>query len=121
LTDALGYPIDFHITGGEVHDVTQADHLLLHQTADYVIADKGYDDQTLIDRLSKRGIESVIPPRKNRLHLRPYDRFLYKERNLIERCFNKLKQARRIATRYEKTLTNYKAFLYLASIMIWLR
>jgi putative transposase len=63
----------------------------------------------------------VIPPKRNRKVQRPYDAQLYKERNLIERFFNKLKQFRRVATRYEKRGVHYLAVLLIASILLWLR
>ena len=66
------------------------------------------------------GAIPVVPPRKHRKDQREYDRELYKERNLVERLFQKLKQFRRVATRYERLGRNYMAMLYLASSMIWL-
>ena len=63
----------------------------------------------------------VIPPKRNRKTQRSYDAHLYKERNLIERFFNKLKQFRRVATRYDKLLVNFMGFVKLAAIAIWLR
>ena len=74
--------------------------------ADVTIADKGYDADHLCDRIAKTGGEVVIPPKRNRIVKRPYDADLYKERNIIERFFNKLKQFRRVATRYDKLLAN---------------
>ena len=84
------------------------------------IADKGYD----ADHLSTRSREQdavVIPPKRNRKVQRPYDTDLYKERNRIERFFNKLKQFRRVATRYDKLLANFMGFVKLAAIAIWLK
>lgn len=121
LCDALGYPVKFIATGGQVHDVTQAEKLLDGQDGDYVLADKGYDSSMLVDYIEDKGFVPVIPPRSNRLESREYDKHIYKERNVIERTFNKLKQFRRIATRYEKTITNYMALLHLAACMLWLR
>ena len=62
----------------------------------------------------------MIPPRSNRVEKRGYDRHLYKDRNLVERFINRVKQCRRIATRYEKTARNYLAFWHLASIIVLL-
>ena len=119
--DALGNPVDFLITGGHVADVTQAEALLADKEAKYLIGDKGYDSDVLIQRAQARGMESVIPPRSNRKVLREYDKHLYKDRNLIERFFNKIKHFRRIATRYEKTSLSYLSMVYLASSLILLK
>jgi putative transposase len=89
--------------------------------ADATIADKGYDADHLADRIVQVGTEVVIPPKRNRKVQRPYDPDLYKERNRIERFFNKLKQFRRVATRYDKLLANFMGFVKLAAIAIWLR
>ena len=85
------------------------------------IADKGYDADHLCDRIAKTGSEVVIPPKRNRTFKRAYDADLYKERNIIERFFNKLKQFRRVATRYDKLLANFMGFVKLAAIAIWLK
>ena len=89
-----------------------------------MIADKGYDANHLHDKIHdkivERGGEIVIPPKRNRKVQRSYDVDLYKERNLIER-FLKLKQFRRVATRYDKLLANVMGFVKLAAIAIWLR
>ena len=89
--------------------------------ADAAIGDKGYDADHLVDRIVEAGTEVVIPPKRNRKVQRPYDTDLYKERNRIERFFNKLKQFRRVATRYDKLLANFMGFVKLAAIAIWLR
>jgi len=94
--------------------------LLKEQKADCVIADKGYDSNEIVDEVEKMGAEPVIPPRSHRTVARDYDHYLYKERNLIERMFCRLKQFRRIASRYDKLASSYLSFLYVASISIWL-
>ncbi|PWJ87674.1 DDE family transposase [Mesorhizobium loti] len=73
------------------------------------------------EKIAQTGAEIVIPPKRNRKVQRHYDAHLYKERNLIERFFNKLKQFRRVATRYDKLLANFMGFVKLAAIAIWLR
>jgi len=73
-----------------------------------------------INSIEASGAVTVIPPRQNRIIQQEYDREIYKERNLVERLFQKLKQFCRIATRYERSKQNYQAILYLASSMIWL-
>ena len=82
---------------------------------------RGYDADYVIEQARKMGAFAVIPPKKNRLNMREYDRQLYKERNHVERLFNKLKNWRRIATRYDKTACSFTAFVTLAAITIWLK
>lgn len=90
-------------------------------TADYVLADKAYDTDKLFQSVRDFGGEPVIPPRRHRKIQHDYDKDLYKERNLIERFFGKLKEFRRVATRYDKLLQNFMGFVKLAAIAIWLR
>ena len=82
---------------------------------------KGYDADHLCDRIAESGAKVVIPPKRNRKTRRVYDAELNKERNHIERFFNKLKQFRRVATRYDKLLANFMGFVKLAALAIWLR
>jgi transposase len=104
-TNAEGDPLTFDVTGGEAHEVKGYDALRrLHDAnPSKLLGDKGYDSDDIRRDLIDRGIEPVIPPRSNRKTPIEYDREAYKRRNLIERCVNRLKQFRRIATRYEKT------------------
>jgi transposase len=88
---------------------------------DRLLGDKGYDSDNIRNDLAERGIEPVIPPRSNRKVPIEYDREAYKRRNLIERCVNRLKQFRRIATRYEKTARAYLSMLCIASALIWIK
>ena len=88
--------------------------------ADYILADKGYNSDQFIAVIKASGAIPVIPPKSNRKAPRKYDKMLYKERNLVERLFQKLKHFRRIATRYERFGRNYLAMLYLGASMIWL-
>ena len=118
--DALGNPVRLIATAGQVADVTQGEALVSEIEAEYVIADKGYDSDKLVGAIEAGGAKAVIPPRSNRKEPREYDEHLYKERNLVERFLNKVKNCRRIATRYEKTVRNYMAFWQLASIMVLL-
>jgi len=106
---------------GQRHDVTRSHDLLDGLKPDAVIADKGYDADHLRDAIGDTGAEAVIPPRSNRRTSRPCDKALYRERNLAERFFNKLKQFRRVATRYDKDLANYRGFVQLAAVAILLR
>ncbi|MDH5553366.1 MAG: transposase [Nitrosomonas sp.] len=86
-----------------------------------VLADKGYDVDYIVGAAECMGALAVIPPKSSRIVQCEYDRDLYKERNLIERMFGKLKQFRRIATRYDKTKISFMVFIYLASIILWLK
>jgi transposase len=120
-TDALGNAVRFILTGGERHDITQAETLIENFCADYVIADKGYDSQAFILRLKARNTEVVIPSRLNRREPRAIDVHLYKERHLIENQIGKLKQFRRVFSRFDKLAKNYLSFIYFASTVVWLR
>jgi len=121
MTDALGNPVGFHLTGGEAHDLVGADHLLPAMQADTLIADKAFDaDGRVITPLTEAGKSVVIPPKANRRVPRDYDRDLYKARHLIESFFARLKQFRAIATRYDKTARNFLGAIHLAAAVVWL-
>ena len=120
-SDALGCPVRLIGSPGQRNDIALAHDLVDGFEAASIIADKGYDADHLIDAAVATGAEIVIPPRRNRKVRRFYDRELYKERNVIERFFNKLKQFRRVATRYDKLLVNFMGFVKLAAIAIWLK
>jgi transposase len=109
--DALGNPLRWHLTGGEVHDITQAPALIAGFEAEQVIADKAYDSNAFIACIEISGAQPVIPPRKTRLEQRTYDRHAYSERHVVECFFGRLKQFRRIATRYEKLARNFRRCL----------
>jgi transposase len=91
----------------------------LHAKA--LLADKGYDADYIIEAASNMGAIAVIPPKSNRRNRREYDKELYKERNLVERFFNKIKHFRRVAMRYDKTASAFLAFIHVASICLWLK
>ena len=118
--DALGNPLRLLLTAGQASEYGQANALIEGFEAEYVLADKGYDSDEFVQTITATGAQAVIPPRNHRNTLREYDREVYKERNLVERLFQKLKQFRRIATRYERLARNYQAMLYLAASLIWL-
>jgi transposase len=121
VTDALGLPVRLLLTGGERNDITQIEPLLDGIRTAFVLADKGYDAQRAIDAANASGAIPVIPRRTTTATRRPFDTALYKERNLIERFFSKIKHFRRIATRYDKLARNYKSFLFLVAALIWLK
>lgn len=118
--DALGNPVRFLLTAGQHSEIKQANSLIDGFSADYIIADKGYDADAFIVAIEMGGAVAVIPPKKNRKTARNYDEHLYCERNLVERVFQKLKHYRRIATRYERLATTYLAMLSLVATIIWL-
>lgn len=121
--DALGNPTGFHLTPGQAHDLEGADALLpdLLENIQAFLADKAYDAQErVLDLLEKAGVQTVIPPKKNRKEQRTYDEEMYKARHLIENFFAKLKQFRGIATRYDKRAQTFLGAVYLAAAVIWL-
>lgn len=121
LGDALGNPIGFHLTGGQAHDLEGADVLIERVEAKALLADRAYDtEDRVIKRLQEKLCQPVIPPKSNRKLPRPYDKFLYQARHLIENFFAKLKQYRAIATRYDKTSRNFLGAIYLVASVIWL-
>ncbi len=120
MVDALGNPLRWRLTGGEVADITQAPALIEGLRPQMVVGDKGYDADTLVACIHALGAQAVIPPRRNRHHQRAYDRHAYRDRNLVERFFNRLKQFRRIATRYDKLARNFCSLLNLVCAYIWL-
>ena len=117
-----GLPVQIELSKGEAHDAPMAELLLndLPEGAD-VIADKGYDADWIRDLIEDQGCTPHIPPKSNRYEGISYSKKQYKKRNLIERCFNKLKQFRHIATRYDRNSLNYLAMIKIASIRLWLR
>jgi putative transposase len=120
-TDALGNPVRLLAGPGQENDITRAHDLIDGFTPDAVIADRAYDADHLHDAILEAGAEPVIPPRRHRRRPHAHDKTLYRERNLIERFFNKLKQFRRVATRYDKLLANFLGFAKLAVVAILLR
>lgn len=120
-TDALGNPVRLLFGPGQRNDITEAHNLIEGLQTDAVIADKGYDADHLRKAVQTAEAQPVIPPKSNRKTKIDYDKALYKERNLVERFFNKLKQFRRVATRYDKLLANYRGFVLLAAIAILLK
>lgn len=106
------------LTGGQTADVKVSLELLQGMKPQKLIADKAYDANWLLHYLDSEGIEAVIPPKKSRLQRRITDYITYKNRNVIERTINKLKQYRKIATRYEKTADSFLSICCLAAAII---
>ena len=121
LTDALGLPVRFILTGGQAADITQAIPLTKYiGSTDTLLADKGCDANTLLDWLRQREIVAVIPPKANRKVQRSCDWYQYKARHVIECMFGKLKYFRRIAARYEKKASHFMEMLAFAAVLLWL-
>jgi transposase len=118
--DALGNPLRVMLSGGQVADIDPAAALIQDQPAEFSVADKGYDSDAFVDTITAQGSHAVIPPRSNRLNPRSFDRHIDKSRNLIERFFNRIKQFRRIATRYDKLAQSFLSFVHLACAFVWL-
>ena len=121
LVDALGRPLRFLLTGGQVHESRVAETMLEGVEAHAVIADKAYDSNAIRSRVEAAGMEAVIPSNRRRKTIIPHNEVLYRERNLIERCFNKLKHFRRLATRFDRQAVHFLAFVCLAATMLWMR
>lgn len=117
----LGCPVRFVLTAGQKGDAPQAGRFLEGAPAEFLIADTAYDADHIRDAAAKKGTEAVIPNNPSRSLKYPLDKHLYAQRHLIECCFSKLKQFRRVATRYEKTARNYLAIVTIAATMLWLR
>ena len=119
--DALGNPLRIVLTPGQRHEMTQAKALIADFSPTFLIADTAYDSDNFRARVAKQGSVAVIPSNPSRAQAIIYDKHLYKERHAIECFINKIKQFRRIASRYEKTARNFLAMIHLASLMVWLR
>lgn len=119
--DGLGNPLRLCLTAGQRHDITQA--LVLVDGFDFerLIADRGYAAQEFVDWLIEHGIEIVIPPHQRAKEERNYDKWLYRERHLVETFINKIKHFRRIFSRFDKLAQRYLGFLHFVSTLIWLR
>ena len=120
VCDARGRPHVLLLTPGNVHDckVAKLSIEALPPSAERV-ANKGYDSQALREWLDERGTQAVIPPRKNRKIKYEYDKAIYKQRNVIERMFCRLKDWRRLATRFDRNIKNFMAAIALAAAVIW--
>ena len=121
LVDSLGNPLHILLTGGQRHDVSQAESLLADFQSQYVIADRGYDSNAFVALVEQRNAEAIIPPRRNRKEQRPYDQHLYKERHLVECFINQMKHYRGVFSRFDKLVRRYLSFILFASTLIWLR
>jgi transposase len=120
LTDIIGRPFRLLLTPGNIHDVTAAPELLAGlKRARFVLGDKGYDSDALRAMIRQQGGRPVIPGKANRKRKIPLDRDRYKSRHLIENAFCRLKDFRRVATRYDKLARNYLSAVALSAILAY--
>lgn len=120
LADAKGRLIAILLTGGEAHDCPVAERLIARvEAADRMLGDRAYDSADLREELQQRGTKPVIPNRSNRKRPFRFSKRLYKLRWRIESAFNRLKDFRRVATRYDKLARNYLASVCLAAALVW--
>ena len=120
LTDDIGRPLAFLITPGNTHDLVGARGLIgMIRNPRRLLADRAYDAKSLRDELAARRIKAVIPPNPTRKHPHRYDKTAYKGRNVIERMFCRLKDFRRIATRYDKRADIFLSAILLAAAISW--
>nr|BAJ19069.1 putative transposase [Streptomyces sp. SANK 62799] len=138
--DGQGRPLAFTITGGNVNDCTQLEPVMAgikvarcgpgrpRTRPVRVVADKGYSSRKIRTYLRQRGITVTIPERIDQVagrrrrgeRLCGFDPGVYRRRNVVERCFNRLKQNKALATRYEKRASHYQAMVTLACLRLWL-
>lgn len=119
--DAFGQLVNIILTPGQVHESQVANDILAEEKCGSLLADKAYDIDSFRQTLAGRGITAVIPSKKNRLNPTAHDRHIYKERNIVERFFQKIKRFRRIATRYDKTARMYLTGVMFVSILLALK
>jgi transposase len=119
----MGLPIAITLTGGEVSDYKGYLPVMNEDgpAPKVLLADKGYDADFIRQDMEQRGGFAMIPTKRNRLVQMPVDDHIYALRNRVERCFNKLKNARRLATRYDKTAESYRGFVNLVSMRLWFK
>ncbi len=130
--DRYGKPLVLLLSAGQRHDQTMFDLLLAQgdvkrqgrgrprRRLQRVVGDKGYSSRRIRSWLRHHAIRHTVPHKRNECRRGPFDRAVYRERNCIERLINRLKQFRRVATRYEKRAANYLAMVTLAAIVLWL-
>ena len=113
-------PLRVVVTAGTCADCTQADALIEGIKAEYLLADRGYDSDAIVQKAQRQGMQAVIPPRKNRRDPRSYDKHLYKLRHLVENAFLHLKRWRGVATRYAKNARSFLAAVQIRCLALWL-
>ena len=120
IADAKGRLLSILLTGGQTHDCPPAERLIRRtKPAKKLLGDKAYDSAELRLWLNKRGTKAVVPNRSNRKQPFSFDKKSYKQRHRIENAFCRLKDFRRIATRYDRLARNYYAAVYLIAAIVW--
>jgi len=119
--DALGNPLEFIITPGQTSDFNCANDLLGETSGAYVLCDKGYDSDEFRSKIKSQKNIPVIPGKCNRKIQIKYDKHIYKERSLVECFFSKIKQFRRVFSRFDKDISSFMAFVCFVGAIIWLR
>lgn len=119
--DALGNPLKFIITAGQESDFCQAYNMLGVTYNAYVLCDRGYDSDDFRNIIENQNSVPVIPGKRNRIVKIDYDKHIYKERNLIERFFSKVKYFRRVFSRFDKSIGSFMAFLSFVGAILWLK
>ena len=119
--DSLGRPHQILLSPGQSHECQKAIDLIKGSEAGFIAGDRGYDTEEVRSYLKYCGIKAVIPPCSNRTKKYRYNKEIYKERNIVERFFARIKQYRRIATRYDKTSKMFMSALSLVGILLWLK
>ena len=119
LVDADGRPVSLRLTGGQVHDACEAEALIeaIPEGAT-LLGDKGYNSNAIREAAAARNVWANIPNRSNRKQHFAFSPWLYKQRNLVERFFNRIKQFRGIATRYDKDPANFLAAIKLICVRL---
>lgn len=119
--DVHGMPLRILATKGTRADCEKAEELIRGFTADYLIADKGYDSNAIVQQAQAQAMQARIPSRRHRKTPRPIDDALYQHRHLVENAFGQLKQWRGIATRYAKRLSSFAAAAQIVCLCLWLK
>jgi transposase len=113
-------PIRVFITAGTTADCKYGERLIEGINAEVLLADRGYDTNAIIEAARAAGMQVVIPPKKNRIEQREYDKDLYKLRHLVENAFLVLKRWRGIATRFAKNTASFLAAVHIRCIALWM-
>ena len=122
MVDGRGLPVAITLSAGQASDKAAVEELLaMHPRPGDVVADRGHDARAVLDLIAARGGRGHIPTQRDRKVQRRVDPVLYRQRNLVERFFSKLKQFRKIATRYEKTAENYLTAVLMVCSRLWMR
>jgi len=122
LVDGLGNLVKVVLSPGQSHDSTKAAELIEDiPKGSALLADKGYDSDAILEQMDGKQIKTLIPPKRNRLNPRSYDKHQYKERHLVECFFSKIKHFRRVFSRFDKSIESFLGFIYFVGTLLWLR